>query len=76
MPSTVEAVMPRKKSGQPLKLAAVKVERDIASKAKLIAADKGEPLAGYLSGILRSTVERDWGKIIRKAGVEEGGAER
>jgi hypothetical protein len=73
MPSTAEAVMPRKKSEQGLKLGAVKVDRDIITKAKLIAADKGEPLAGYLSGILRGTVEKDWGKVVRKAGTEEGG---
>jgi hypothetical protein len=73
MPSIAEAVMPRKKSEHGLKLAAVKVDRDIVTKAKLIAADKGEPLAGYLSGILRGTVEKDWAKVVRKAGTEEGG---
>ena len=45
--------MAKKKSGEQLKLGAVKLERDIISKAKMIAADHGTPLAGYLSDSLR-----------------------
>ena len=48
-----------------------KIDRDLIHKAKLIAADRGVPMAGYLSAILRPAVDRDWAKMIRKAGSEE-----
>ena len=48
------------------KLGAVKLEVDLITKAKLIAADQGKPLAGYLSDSLRQVVDRDWAKMIRK----------
>lgn len=59
--------MAKKKSGDELKLGAVKVERDIITKAKMIAADRGVPLAGYLSESLRAVVERDWLKMVKRA---------
>jgi hypothetical protein len=58
--------MATKKSGEPLKLGVVKVERDIITKAKLIAADRGESLAGYLSASLRSVVDKDWYRMLKK----------
>jgi hypothetical protein len=61
------AVMAKKKSGEELKLGVVKIERDIITKARMIAADRGIPLATYLSGSLRMVVERDWAKMVRKA---------
>ena len=61
-------VMGRKKSGEDPKLGVVKIDRDIITKARMIAADKGLPLAGYLSESLRTTVEKDWAKMVRKAG--------
>ncbi len=70
MPATLEGIMPRKKSETGPKLGATKIDRDLIHKAKLIAADRGEPMAGYLSKILRPAVERDWGKMIRKAGSD------
>ena len=70
MTSTLEMLMPRKKSPTGPKLGAVKIDRDIIARAKLISADRGEPLAGYLSGILRAVVERDWAKMVRKAGTQ------
>ncbi len=73
MPATVEAIMPRKKSETGPKLGATKIDRDLIHKAKLIAADRGVPMAGYLSAILRPAVDRDWAKMIRKAGSEEAG---
>ncbi len=60
-------VMAKKKSGEELKLGVVKLERDIISKARMIAADQGAPLAGYLSDSLRAVVERDWAKMVKKA---------
>jgi hypothetical protein len=65
--SLAGTVMGKKKSGEGLKLTAVKVERDIVSKAKMIAADRGVPLASYLSDGLRGMVERDWSKMVKKA---------
>jgi hypothetical protein len=59
-------IMAKKKLDE-LKLGAVKVERDIVTKAKLIAADQGKPMASYLSDILRPIVERDWAKMVLKA---------
>ncbi|MFI5458974.1 MAG: hypothetical protein ACHRXM_26395 [Isosphaerales bacterium] len=64
--------MAKKKSGEDLKLGAVKIERDIISKAKMISTDRGMSLAGYLSESLRGSVDRDWSKMVRKAG---GGGE-
>jgi hypothetical protein len=62
----LDVIMAKKKPDD-LKLGAVKVERDIISKAKLIAADQGKPLASYLSDSLRPIVEKDWAKVLLKA---------
>jgi hypothetical protein len=70
MPATVEATMPRKKSEAGPKLGGTKIDRDLIQKAKLIAADRGTSQAAYLSAILRPVVEKDWAKMIRKAGSE------
>jgi hypothetical protein len=45
---------------------AVKIARDIATKAKLIAETRGQTVAEYLSGLLRPLVERDWPKAVRQ----------
>jgi hypothetical protein len=65
-------MMGRKKTGDELKLGVAKIERDIITKAKLIAADRGIPLASYLSESLRSVVDKDWLKMIRKADEAAG----
>jgi hypothetical protein len=70
---TAGAIMAKKKSGEDLKLTAVKIDRVIASKAKMIAADQGKSLAGYLSEGLRGLVERDWAKMVKRA--DKGSAE-
>lgn len=64
--------MATKKSGEPLKLGVVKVDRDIITKAKMIAADRGDSLAGYLSGALRVVVDKDWANMVKK--TDQGGA--
>jgi hypothetical protein len=64
--------MAKKKAADELKLMAVKIERDIIPRARMIAADRGLSLAGYLSEVLRGAVDRDWAKMIRRAG---GGSE-
>jgi hypothetical protein len=50
----------------------VKIENDLITKSKLIAADRGLPLATYLSDMLRGGVERDWLKMVRKAAGGQG----
>lgn len=62
------ATMAKKKTE--LKLGVVKIEVDIITRARLIAAEQGKPLAGYLSDSLRSVVDRDWARMVRKAGQE------
>jgi hypothetical protein len=59
--------MAKKKSGEDLKLGVVKIERDIITKARMIAADRGIPLARYLSDSLRMIVVRDWGEVVKRA---------
>jgi hypothetical protein len=63
--------MGRKKTvGEP-KLGVVKIDKDLITKAKMIAADKGESVAGYLSNSMRTIIDRDWSKVVRKAGEGE-----
>jgi len=52
-------------------LSVVKVESNIIKRAKLVAAGKGKTLAAYLSDALRSVVDRDWNRMIRKAEEQE-----
>ena len=47
------------------------IERDILTRARMISADRGIPLAGYLSNSLRQIVERDWGQMVKRA--DKGG---
>jgi hypothetical protein len=56
-------------SGEP-PTKAVKIDRALAGKAEMIARDKGVDLASYISDTLRASVERDWGKLVRKVGGE------
>lgn len=67
-----ELLMAKKKSGEELKLGVVKVDRDIITKARMIAADRGLPLAGYLSTSLRVVVDKDWLNMVKKA--DQGGS--
>ena len=69
--ATAEETMAKKKSdgaGPPTK--AVKIDRALATKAQMIATDRGIPLADYISEILRGAVEKDWNKMIRRVGGE------
>lgn len=45
---------------------AVKIAKDLAVKAKVIAESKDISLAEYLSGLLRGPIEKDWPKAIKK----------
>ena len=52
--------------------AGVKIERAIATKAELIATDKGLDLSAYLSDVLRARVDADWLKMIRRVDPGQG----
>jgi predicted HicB family RNase H-like nuclease len=65
-----EAVMAKKKSsGAEPPTKAVKIDRALASKAQMIATDRGLSLADYISETLRGAVEKDWNKMVRRAGA-------
>jgi hypothetical protein len=67
--TTAEMTMAKKKPGgsePPTK--AVKVDRALAAKAQMIATDRGVSLADYISDALRGMVEKDWAKMVRRAG--------
>jgi hypothetical protein len=53
---------------------AVKIDRALAGKAQMIATDKGMTLADYISEALRSVVEKDWGKMVRRVDDKGGKA--
>jgi len=48
---------------------AVKIDRALASKAQMIATDRGVNLADYISDTLRAVVEKDWAKMVRRVGT-------
>lgn len=45
---------------------AVKIARDLAAKAKIIADTRGISIAEYLSELLRPHVLKDWPKALRQ----------
>lgn len=51
---------------------AVKVDRSLVDKAKLVASRRKITMAEYLSDLIRTPVERDFSKTVREMG--EGGA--
>jgi hypothetical protein len=57
----------KKKDGSELKTATVKIDRTIVTRAKVLAADRGETVAAFLSDLLRAPVDREWSKMVRKA---------
>lgn len=61
----------KKNSGSEPPTKAVKIDRSLAGKAQMIATDRGVPLADYLSETIRSAVERDWAKMVRRIGEGE-----
>ncbi len=46
----------------------VKIDRDLATRAGLIADTKGISMAEYLSEVLRPIIDRDWPKAVKAAG--------
>lgn len=51
---------------------AVKIDRALAGKARMIAIDQGVDMADYLSEAMRATVERDWAKMVKRVGGTGG----
>jgi hypothetical protein len=45
---------------------AVKIARDLAMKAKVIAETMNVSIAEYLSGLLRPHIEKDWPKAVKR----------
>ncbi len=62
---------PRKGPGAAPPTAAVKIDRALASRARMIAADRGVTLSDYLTEVMSATVDRDWGRLVRKTGQED-----
>ncbi len=60
----------KKKPGD-RKTIAVKIEAPLARKANAVAQDQGVPLSTYLSDLLRASIERDWGKVVRRLEQED-----
>jgi hypothetical protein len=56
---------------------AVKIDRTLADKAKLVASRRGLTLAEYLTELNRPAIERDFAKVIREMGADgpKAGAE-
>lgn len=52
----------------------VRIDADLAAKAKYLATAKGIPLSEFLSGLLRSKIEHEFKKAARPL-LEEGGDE-
>jgi hypothetical protein len=64
--------MGRKRPGQAKRDdVAVKIDRTLADKAKLVASRRGITLAEYLTELNRAAIERDFAKVIREMGGEE-----
>jgi hypothetical protein len=70
---TMERPMGRKRSaGQPARDdIAVKFDRTLADKAKLVASRKGLTLAEYLTEMTRAAIERDFARVIKDMGAKE-----
>ena len=54
-------------------LVTVKIESDIMCKARVIASNRGIPLASYLSGLLRKSIDKHWIDMIRRVDQETSG---
>jgi hypothetical protein len=52
---------------------AVKMDAPVVKKAQTVADDRGIPVSEYLSDLVRSMVERDWLRIVKRAADAESG---
>ena len=72
MNATAEATRPMAKKkatgGTEPPTKAVKINRALAAKAEMIATDKGVNLSEYLSDAIRTQIDRDWAKMVKKVG--------
>jgi hypothetical protein len=66
---------PKRASEENPPTVAIKVDRSIASKARIVASDRGIDLAAYVSDALRQTVERDWSRIVKRIDSSDEKAE-
>jgi hypothetical protein len=69
----VEMSKKKKSDGTPPPTVAVKMDRLLAGRARIIASEMGLDTAQYLSDIVRPQINRDWAKVVKKMdGPEKG----
>jgi hypothetical protein len=62
-------VSPKSRGGKPKRDdTAVKIDRTVADKAKLVASRRGITMAEYLTDLVRAAVERDFAKAVKEMG--------
>jgi hypothetical protein len=74
----VEGASVAKKAGRPKKPGGegkpVRIEPELANKARVIALRRGVPLSDYLSDLLRPLIARDYRKTLQELEEENGSA--
>ena len=66
---TEGAVLMAKKGER--KTLAVRIDAHLVRKAQNVARDRGVPLSDYVTEVLKTVVDRDWNKILRRLASEE-----
>jgi hypothetical protein len=49
----------------------VRIDRGLAEKAKIIAADRGIDMGEYISGMIEGRVMKDWADVVREMNREK-----
>jgi hypothetical protein len=75
IPATAERPMAARKRSERDDVA-VKIDRRIALKAKMVASERGITMAEYISEMIRSAVERDFAKTVSDISGNAGGPRR
>jgi ABC-type cobalamin/Fe3+-siderophores transport system ATPase subunit len=79
MASVLEMEAMAKAKGRPKKPGGegtqVRIESDLATKARMIATDEGTTVLDLLSGILRPVLDRKFAKIVKRIDSSEVGNE-
>lgn len=69
-----------RKAGRPKKPGGegkpVRIDPDLASKARIVALRRGLPLSDYLSALLRAPITRDYRKTLRELEEQNEGGEK
>lgn len=64
-------IMAKKKGAGERKTLPVRIDAQLVRRAQNVARDRGLPLSDYVTEILRTSVERDWSKILRRIASDE-----